>query len=146
VSPREQQALQFLEGKAYNIKHSGTSFYTHLYNTFCLLKSYNQSEDVCLAGLFHSIYGTEFFDANINIDEQEVIDIIGEYANSLVKKFSIDNRDENIVYNLLNASKQEQLDLLYMLYANVVEQSYRLSFEKDFYAKIKNRITFLENS
>ena len=41
--------------------HSGRSLRDHLIGTFNLLKAWGNDQDVCLAGLFHSIYGTEVF-------------------------------------------------------------------------------------
>ena len=41
--------------------HSGRVLIDHLTATYSLLKDWGNSEPVCMAGLFHSIYGTHFF-------------------------------------------------------------------------------------
>ena len=41
--------------------HTGRSLRDHLIGTFNLLKAWGNDQDVCLAGLFHSIYGTEVY-------------------------------------------------------------------------------------
>ena len=141
ASVREQQALDFIKPLTQNIAHSNTSFYEHLYNTWCLLKQFNLSEDVCLAGLFHSIYGNEFFNANLNIPESKVIDLIGNYANDLVKMFCIQNRHYNIMSNHFKLETQKDLDLTYIHYANIIEQSYRMNIgDCSYFASVKNKI------
>ena len=41
--------------------HSGRTLFDHLAGTYGLLRSWGNSEPVCLGGLFHSIYGTNAF-------------------------------------------------------------------------------------
>ncbi|NDB62188.1 hypothetical protein EB001_27680 [bacterium] len=90
---KEKQAVEFIFEKTKNIKHSGKTFYEHLFGTYKILKDLNMSQDVYLAGLFHSVYDTEFFKANLNLDENEVINLIGSYSNFLVKVFCMEGRD-----------------------------------------------------
>lgn len=143
----EQQALDYLKLKCNNIMHTrNCSLYEHLSNTFYILKHLNQSKEVCYAGLFHSIYGTEYFNPQIFSDESEIISLIGEKANQLVKCFSVGNRDTAIIENFFNLPAEDHLNLLYILYANIIEQSYRQSFDRSFIFKIRSTIELLELS
>lgn len=145
LSNREKQAIEFIKQRTQFLSHSGTSFFDHLYNTFLLLKSYNLSEDTCLAGLFHSIYGTEFYNADLKVDEKEVINLIGERANFLVKCFSEENRLEKIMSNYFNLQIQDDLDLTYILYANEIEQAYRSNINDfSFFSNVKSKISYLK--
>jgi Rps23 Pro-64 3,4-dihydroxylase Tpa1-like proline 4-hydroxylase len=117
-----QAAMDYIDEKTKNIKHSKGTFKDHLVGTYNLLKELNQREEVCLAGLFHSIYDTEFFKAGIHPSEEEIINLIGEYANDLVVVFCKDRRDDIIMNNRLKFNTRKHLDLLYILLANEVEQ------------------------
>ena len=43
------------------VPHTHKSYLTHLIAVFHSLESHGYPEDVCCAGVFHSIYGTERF-------------------------------------------------------------------------------------
>jgi hypothetical protein len=43
------------------VRHSGRTLFDHLVGTHDLLQRWGNSEDICNAGLFHSIYGTRHF-------------------------------------------------------------------------------------
>mgnify|MGYP003343488073 CR=1 FL=1 len=45
---------------------------TFLSDLFYILKSYELSEDLALAGLFHSIYGTDSFKTPLDIERDEI--------------------------------------------------------------------------
>jgi hypothetical protein len=70
-----------------NIPHSGRSFYEHLCSVEDILKLCRCPEHVSLAGLFHSIYGTNFFNTDLKIERVEVQKVIGERAEYLAWLF-----------------------------------------------------------
>lgn len=54
--------VEFLEGMgATAVRHSRRTFLHHLVGTAALLERWGARADVCKAGLFHSVYGTEVF-------------------------------------------------------------------------------------
>ena len=57
---------------AHNIPHSGKTFFQHCVNVYNLLKKCNFPEDICYAGLFHSIYGNEIFNVDLKIERQTI--------------------------------------------------------------------------
>ncbi|MCY4619932.1 MAG: hypothetical protein OXD50_15470 [Chloroflexi bacterium] len=64
------------------IDHTGHDFLTHLRAVRDLLAEHDASDELAAAGLFHSIYGTEKFQAfSLPLDERtQVRDLIGERA------------------------------------------------------------------
>jgi hypothetical protein len=126
LTEKEVSASNFLFNNISGAPHSGASFFGHLYNTFFILKQNGLSEDVCLAGMFHAIYGTESFMHNIFIDRDTVRLHIGEYAENLVWLFSQKSRADIILKNSLDLSDKIRLDLSYILFANEIEQFGRI--------------------
>lgn len=70
--------------------HSGRTLLDHLVNTYILLKDMGADEDVALAGLFHSVYGTNIFKTSVVDDAQTnaIRDLIGDRALTLVHWFA----------------------------------------------------------
>jgi hypothetical protein len=147
LSDKEKTALRWIKNSTINIEHSGDTLYNHLYKTFSVLKHLGCSEDVCLAGLYHSIYGTDFFNPNLIIDRETIVSLIGKYSEELVNIFCMNGRDNIILNNTFHYDNKMNIDLLYILYANLIEQVYRFrGISQGFFAKIKNRIIFLEKT
>ena len=123
LSQREVDASIYLFKRVNTISHSGASFFGHLYNTFFILKNMGASEDTCLAGLYHSVYGTERFLYSTEITKEEVISMIGDKAEKLVYLFSLEDRLDNSMQSKLELDRETRLSLLQMLYANEKEQN-----------------------
>ena len=70
---------------AADVDHSDGSYLGHAAGVYRDLKAWSCSEEVCNAGLFHSIYGTEIFQSFVLPLEKrgEVRDLIGERAERL---------------------------------------------------------------
>ena len=64
------------------IEHSDEGFFAHLVAVYRDLQRWGEEEPVCLAGMFHSIYGTEKFrHFALSIERRgEVRELIGERA------------------------------------------------------------------
>src|SRR5438045_6784881 len=71
----------------HRVRHSGESLLSHLVGTYALLKGWGASEPECLAGLFHSVYGTVSFQADLDIDRARVREVIGPEAEHLASVF-----------------------------------------------------------
>jgi len=99
-----------------NIQHGDGNFYEHNKAVFDILKSLNLNDDICLAGLYHSVYGTEFFNPGIDVSRTFVCNKIGSYAESLVYDFcNLQDRDNAILHG-------NNRDLQYIAYANLLSQ------------------------
>jgi hypothetical protein len=94
---------------AEEITHSNRSFLNHLICTYRLLKTWQKPEYVCLAGLFHSIYGTQTFESNpIDFEHREKLQkVIGTDAERLVYYYCI--RKENHFF--ANLSRQSNFKI-----------------------------------
>jgi hypothetical protein len=140
LSEKEYNACQELFKKTHNIDHSQASFFGHLYNTFYILKRIGASEITCLAGLYHAVYGTEYFNLGMIFEESEVIDLIGEESSKLIKYFSHDDRNSVILDNSLNLDKKTLLSLIEILYANYLEQSRGNQLDEKYFSLLTNQI------
>lgn len=117
--------VKFILDKTEDHKHSGRTFFEHLFNTMKILEQRkNNSDDLCIAGLYHSIYGTEFYnfdDPSINRDK--ISDIIGSYAEFLVWVFcSTTDRINKFINNAGNYDDNVRTDLIRLELANLIEQ------------------------
>lgn len=116
-----QKYINFLYNKnCHNIEHSHSNFLNHLVGTFNILKKWKQPEDLCVAGMFHNIYGNKYFNPNLNLTREEIKNLIGENAENLVYRFVNCERDkinesndlELIVLNLANSLDQKKLFII----------------------------------
>ena len=127
---------------SYNLQgfsHTNEGLVAHLMGTYEILKSWDCSENLCIAGLCHSIYGTESYrQAPIDLSEREKIKaILGSEAEELAYFFGAHVKDslwENLkrannfsFYDRLNDSvtliSEDQLkDLVTLALANWLEQ------------------------
>jgi hypothetical protein len=139
------EQLDFLVNKANTatIRHSGRTLFAHLHGTHSLLWSWGAREDVCLAGLFHSIYGTRSFKhKSWPLTERHVVrDLIGREAEWRAYLFCATARPRafldaaevgqpRIVFDMFRNSEllitpQELKDLLEIEAANLIEQDSR---------------------
>jgi hypothetical protein len=67
------------------VAHTESTYLAHLIGVYHYMKRHGCSEEVCRAGLFHSIYGTELFQGfKLPLDRRpEVRRLIGERAEKL---------------------------------------------------------------
>jgi hypothetical protein len=81
----------FLQHLTHDVRHSGRTLLQHLVGTYDLLRAWDAPEHVCLAGLFHSIYGTAIFKhqtiAPTPQNRDRIADLIGRNAENLAYVF-----------------------------------------------------------
>jgi hypothetical protein len=90
----KHRAFLIGEAKTDRINHSGRTLFDHLVGTHALLEWWGNSDDVCAAGLFHSIYGTNHFQRRpwpIH-DRATIRGLIGNTAELLVYLFATNAR------------------------------------------------------
>jgi hypothetical protein len=83
MSPREY----LISLGTQTLEHSGRTLYQHLCNVEDILRICRMDDDVCLAGLYHSIYGTNYYGIKTTNDRELIKSIIGEKAEYLVFLF-----------------------------------------------------------
>ena len=119
-------AYRFLEHLgADQVKHSGRTLLRHLVGTWRILSKEAEPESVCLGGLYHSIYGTNFFKTAImdagQVKNRELIrSIIGDEAEHLAYLFCTIDRPRVLVNGTFTGP--ERADLLTIEIANLLEQ------------------------
>jgi hypothetical protein len=114
------------------VYHSGRSLLMHLVGTFKFLQMRGETFEVCLAGLFHSVYGTSIFQVDLPLDREKLRQKIGERTEHLVWLFCVLQRPQcwqapNDAMPLVKGgtvaiSEQDRRDLLAIESANLDEQ------------------------
>ena len=94
------EKLEFLRSQgAADLAHSGHTFMDHLLGTRALLVHWEAGPDICDAGLFHAVYGTEIFGKAIVDQSHRVIvrELIGEKAERLAWLFCCMRRERFVL-------------------------------------------------
>jgi len=78
---------------ANQLAHINGNLLDHLKGTRELLSKWGNRKELCDAGLYHSIYGTEGFKQRSTENRDKIINIIGEEAEKIVYYFSTCDRD-----------------------------------------------------
>ncbi len=88
-----------------SLSHSHGTLIDHLQQTYKLLKQWENPHYVCLAGLFHSIYGTQIYKKQtLGLEKRDIIkNAIGIEAEYLAYLFCI--MDRGYFYNNLTSNK-----------------------------------------
>lgn len=136
--------LRFLRSAAaHEMVHSGKNLLKHLTNTYRILRRWGCPEYLCIAGLFHSVYGTESFtQATFALDQRQFIrDKIGAdaeqlaYLNCIATRGSLyENLEREAGYSLrsfrdgttISISRECLADLMALDLANSLEQLARI--------------------
>lgn len=118
----DRALVEYLRGlDIENVPHSGKKgFLAHLVAVFRDLETWGSERDVCRAGLFHSIYGTEMFRRwSLPLDRRpEVRALIGEraewiaYVNCMMDRSTFDALlDSEGPYRIRNRETGETMEL-----------------------------------
>lgn len=144
-----QPLLRFLESAAaHETDHSGGDLLKHLTNTYGILRRWGCAEPLCVAGLFHSVYGTQAFrHAAFTLQQrQQVWDVIGTQAEQTAYLYCVANRssiyenlDREAGYCLqtfkdgatISISRECLADLMTLDLANALEQLARIPLTLD---------------
>lgn len=126
--PKNTLALDNLEKLLGEDKFSHTSktLLEHLKETSRLLEQWNAPDYICLAGLYHSIYGTQYYKKQpIDIRERDRIrTTIGDKAERLAFYFC--NQDRSLFLNIDSKDKEFfVIDYKTGLREDITEQDYR---------------------
>ncbi len=76
------------------LNHSGSSLWNHLLGTFEIMTAWGAKSDQCIAGLIHSIYGTQYFRTPVaSITARESVSkVVGVRAERLAYLFCVVDR------------------------------------------------------
>tara|TARA_R110000868_G_scaffold199950_2_gene447091 strand:- start:954 stop:1829 length:876 start_codon:yes stop_codon:yes gene_type:complete len=128
--------LNYLINKKTNlIQHGESNFLNHLINTYDILRSWKCNEDICFAGLFHSIYGNNSFLHRTTENREEIKNLIGEKS----EKFVYDFNNNRLAYDELKlisfANELEQQN-----YIHIFDNLYDLQTQKDIASYFRNNV------
>jgi hypothetical protein len=128
----------FLRERTTDVRHTGRTFFEHLVGVHDLLRRYQAPDHVCMAGLFHSIYGTNIFRHRTVSARDEIIELIGPQAERLAFIFCSCNRPRELINaasrghpyyvrnrhdeTLITLSREDMRDLLNIELANLLDQ------------------------
>jgi hypothetical protein len=153
----------FIDQGLQNIPHVYCDFLTHLSGVYNILNQWNCSEEIALAGLFHSIYGTDNFNgfALSLYNREEIQRLIGRAAERFVYIYcavSDQSFQSSVIYGdpsrLLDRfvqkpmviTEQEFEALLYIRLADAIDVESRLiahySGKKRYYLWLLSRSIF----
>ncbi len=110
------------------LPHSGVTLFHHLLGTYRILKAWGCDDDLCAAGLFHSIYGTPaYLDGPLPVSGRgELRDLIGGQAEELVYQFSLTSWQQ-VLESGPDVLVTLPQSLLTLAAANIAEQWARLT-------------------
>ena len=105
------------------IPHDSRNLLTHLIGVYKLLYDYGRPEHEQRAGLFHAIYGTEFYTPGLVITREVVKKNIGEEAEEIVYNFC-ETRGERRMRFMGGIEFKEPLktSLRWLDFCNIIEQ------------------------
>ena len=128
MSEINSKKLNFILESTKAHKHNGKTFFDHLLQTsgivekLCQKIGIKEYQYLVDAALFHSIYGTDYYEFNEQITREKVISLIGEQAEQLVHFFcNLPERNIQILQHKFD--KRLQRDLYIIEYANLLELS-----------------------
>ena len=133
-----------------HVEHFGRPLKEHLVGTHDLLERWGCSEDLCLAGLFHSVYGTGTFKSvSLPADRRQSLrQLIGVYAESLVYVFCMSDRrkllmdNQSAPYYWVSHLNHERTGLSYETLADLVELEVANYLEQLPFGAVKTDIVF----
>lgn len=124
------ETIEWVRNVVKDINHSGETFIGHLLGTYHILKMWGQREELCLAGLCHSLYETSVFKNDAlrdKVTREELADRIGPEAEYVVYLFCyMPSRGRSIMENRYELPPQLHEDLLKLDFANYIEQIDRI--------------------
>lgn len=127
----EQECIEYFVSSFLDEQHGNDYFIAHCMGVYTILKQMGSPLEICIAGLYHSVYGTEHFTPVTRLTKHTVKEYIGERSEDLVSTFcSLKDRDISILKNLNNYDERKRKDLLYINYANLMDQSQSLDNPK----------------
>jgi hypothetical protein len=119
--------IQFLiDSGAAHLPHSGRTLLQHLIGTARQLKRHGRPQAEVLAGLFHSVYATDYYGlaAALSITRASVLTLIGNDAESLVYIFcNLKPRRSLLIQGTFREPLLHQLR--WIEYCNMLDQNMR---------------------
>jgi hypothetical protein len=121
---------------AHDVPFFERNIYGHLEGVYRVLKSWRADDDLAVAGLFHAIYLTDFFECNQpdQNNRSQIRAVIGDVAEELAYWYCVMDRIEFVTQvhdnrftdsysgSVVALSKEEDRKLVELIWANAIEQ------------------------
>lgn len=117
---RTFMSIQNVLDSTSNSKHTGRTLREHLDGTANILRHWCCSEDVILAGLYHSVYGTVSYKTITTSNRDLIRETIGYHAEQLVFEFC-----KTKYPRMQNFITHKNKELILIECANLMEQKSR---------------------
>tara|TARA_R100000278_G_scaffold1686_3_gene3371 strand:- start:26 stop:544 length:519 start_codon:yes stop_codon:yes gene_type:complete len=129
MSVTDPEKVEFIQGLTKDVIHGRRLFFDHLVNTaevvekLCKDIGIKENRYLIDAALFHSVYGTHYFENKNDTTREQVTLLIGEKAETLVNLFcTLPERQIQILQHKFKPD-QMQRDLYILEYGNTLEQT-----------------------
>ena len=114
------------------VPHRDSDLLSHSLRVSGMLWQYNRPHEEVIAGLFHSIYGTEYQMYRIKVTRQEIQNLIGEKSEYIANLFcTLDDRVNTILYGK-HLQESDKTTLRWLEYCNIKDQDPDASILKEF--------------
>ena len=125
--------IEYLTGLgADKIPHHDSDLLSHSIGVSSMLKYYDRPIEEQVAGLFHSIYGTEFQMYKVTVEREEIQSLIGDRSEYLVNLFcTLDDRVNTILYGK-RLKEPDKTTLRWLEYCNIKDQDPNATVLKEF--------------
>jgi Domain of unknown function (DUF6817) len=147
LAPVTGERLQMLKSLGYSdlMHDSGVPFLSHLIGTRRVLVEWGSRPALCDAGLFHSVYGTEYFQPAQAASREQVQAVIGAEAERVawlwcnIERDTLDIRRRSVrlrsTHSAEALSDTEVSDIATLWSADTVEQIGRMSVDERAFAR-----------
>lgn len=121
-----KELIDELRSNTDHVGHLDKTLFDHLWGTYLILKDQmERPEYVCIAGLMHSVYETEYFNFDTPYTREYVKSLVGEDAENLIYEFcSLKPRINCLISKTKDWNPTVYADLLDIELANMREQGY----------------------
>ena len=114
------------------VPHRDSDLLSHSLRVSGMLWQYNRPHEEVIAGLFHSIYGTEYQMYRIKVTRQEIQNLIGEKSEYIANLFcTLDDRVNTILYGK-GLKEPDKTALRWLEYCNIRDQDPQAAILKEF--------------
>ncbi len=125
--------MEYLTNLGVNtIPHRESDLLSHSIRVSSMLHSYDRPIEEQVAGLFHSVYGTEFQMYKINVTRKEIQSLIGKQSEYIANLFcTLEDRVESILYGR-GLKEPDKTTLRWLEYCNIKDQDPTAVILKEF--------------
>ena len=117
------EGVKYLYENTTKVQHTGRPFFHHLWNVYMYLEQLGAEKPVCMAGLWHSVYGDVYKKHDVNMFTPKIVEKhIGKEAERLIKAYG--DMAGGISPRFVNVINSGDKRLMMIELANLVDQNF----------------------